>query len=85
MSEYSFRILKEMPKVKSKAKKKGNLRKLWEKLNEEEWTIAEIPVPAGQKSLGIRIGLGRIFKQDKITNIEVYERTDGKAVVLKKK
>jgi hypothetical protein len=55
------------------------------KFNEEEWAIAEIPVPVGQKSLGIRIGLGRIFKQDKITNIEVYERTDGKAVVLKKK
>ena len=84
MTELVIRELEHMPKVKSKVKKKGDLRKLIEKFDSEKMNIAEIPIPKGRTSKGLRIGIGRILATDKRTDIETYESLDGKAVILKR-
>jgi len=84
MSELTINKLEQMPKVKTKIKKKGDLRKLLEKFDNEKMNIAEIPVTKDRTVKGLRIGLGRILKTDNRTDIETYESLDGKAVILKR-
>ena len=84
MSELTINKLEQMPRVKSKVKKKGDLRKLLEKFDADKMNIAEIPVTKDRTVKGLRIGLGRILKTDNRTDIETYESLDGKAVILKK-
>ena len=84
MSELVIRELEQMPKVKGKVKKKGDLRKLIEKFDADKMNIAEIPVTKDRTVKGLRIGIGRILATDKRTDIETYESLDGKAVILKK-
>ena len=84
MSELVIKPLEQMPRVKTKVKKKGDLRKLLEKFDVEKMNIAEIPVTKNRTAKGLRIGLGRILKTDKRTDIETYESLDGKSVVLRR-
>ena len=46
--------------------------------------FAEIPVK-GKDSTGLKIGIGRILKKDKRTDIEWSESLDGKSIILKRK
>ena len=84
MSELTIKELEQMPKVKSKVKKKGDLRKLLEKFDSDKMNIAEIPVTKDRTIKGIRIGVGRILAKDQRTDIETYESLDGKSVILKR-
>ena len=84
MSELTIKELEQMPKVKSKVKKKGDLRKLLEKFDNEKMNIAEIPVTKDRTAKGIRIGIGRILATDKRSDIETYEAVDGRSVILKR-
>ena len=84
MSEYTIKKLDQMPKVKPKVKKKGDIRVLIEQFDKEEMKFAEIPVK-GKDSTGLKIGIGRILKKDKRTDIEWSESLDGKSIILKRK
>lgn len=84
MSEYKLNRLEQMPKVKEKAKPKSNLRRLIDQFDEENMDIAEIPIPEG-KAHAVLIGVGRtLANQNHRKDIEYFERSDGKAVVLRR-
>jgi hypothetical protein len=84
MSELTIKALEQMPRVKTKAKKKADIRKLLEKFDSEKMNYAEIPVTKEHTAKGLRISIGRILKSDKRKDIETYESLDGKSVILKR-
>lgn len=85
MTDLALSELQQMPKVKSKPKKKTDLRKLLEQFDTEKMRIAQIEVTKEHTAKGLRIGIGRILSKDKRTDIETFESADSKAVILKRK
>lgn len=84
MGNYTIKQLDQMPKVKEKAQPKSNLRMLIDQFDAENMDIAEIQIPEG-KAHGVLIGIGRVLaNQNHRKDIEYFERSDGKSVVLRR-
>ena len=84
MSVYRLNRLDKMPEVKKKANPKSDLRKLIEQFDAEKMDIAEIPLPEGKKAHSVLIGIGRTLANQKRKDIEYFERTDGKSILLRR-
>ena len=85
MSELTINKLEKMPEVKKKVLPKSDYRKLLERFDAESMQIAEIPLPTDRTIKGLRVGLGKILKNDKRDDIDVLIRYDEKAIILKRK
>lgn len=85
MSELTINKLEKMPEVKKKPVPKSDYRKLLERFDSDFMNIAEIPVPTDRTVKGLRVGLGKVIKNDKREDIEVHIRYDEKAIIIKRK
>jgi hypothetical protein len=86
LSELTIKRLDEKPKVKAKTtSKKGEIRKLLEKFDNEKMKYAEIPATKEHSIRGLKISIGRILKRDNRTDIAVFESEDGKSIILERK
>jgi hypothetical protein len=86
LSELAIKQLDHKPKVKPKTTtKKGEIRKLLEKFDNEKMKYAEIPATKEHTIRGLKISIGRILKKDSRKDIEVYESEDGKSIILERK
>ena len=86
MTELTIKSLDKKPKVKSKTTtKKGEIRKLLEKFDNEKMKYAEIAANKEHSIRGLKISIGRILKKDNRVDIEVDESEDGKSIILERK
>ena len=86
MSELTIKALDKKPKVKAKiTSKKGEIRKLLEKFDNEKMKYAEIPATKKHSIRGLKVSIGKILAKDNRKDIEVYESEDGKSIILERK
>ena len=86
LSELTIKALDKKPKVKAKTTtKKGDVRKLIEKFDNDKMKYAEIPATEEHTIRGLKISIGRILKKDNRTDIKVDESADGNSIILERK
>jgi hypothetical protein len=87
MSEFKYlRVVDKKPEKKIRVKKavKSISREIVEEFNNSGLTYALVRVPEGKTVKGIARGIGKVIKNMKISNVEVYVTTDDEVALYKK-
>ncbi len=87
MSEFKYlRVIEKKPKKKIRAKKgtKSTSREIVEEFNDSGLKYALVRIPQGKTVKGMVRGLGKVMKNMKLNNIEVYITTDDEIALYRK-
>jgi len=87
MSEFKYlRVVDKKPEKKIRVKKaiKSVSREIVEEFNNSGLKYALIQVPEGKTVKGIARGVGKVMKNMKLNNIEVYVTTDDEVALYRK-
>jgi len=87
MSEFKYlRVVEKKPEKKIYAKKaiKSISREIVEEFNNSKLKYALVRVPEGKTVKGIARGIGKVIKNMKLNNIQVYVTTDDEVALYRK-
>ena len=87
MSEFKYlRVVDKKPKKKLRVKKaiKSVSREIVEEFNSSGLKYALVQVPEGKTVKGIARGIGKVLKNIKLSNIEIYVTTDDEVALYRK-
>lgn len=86
MSKFKYlRVVDKKPEKKIRVKKaiKSVSREIVEEFNNSELKYALVRVPEGKTVKGIARGVGKVIKNMKLSNIEVYVTTDDEVALYR--
>ncbi len=87
MSEFKYlRVVEKKPEKKIRVKKavKSISREIIEEFNNSSLEYALVRVPEGKTVKGIARGIGKVIKNMKLGNVEVYVTTDDEVALYRK-
>ncbi len=87
MSKFKYlRVVDEKPEKKVRTKKavKSVSKEIVEEFRNSELKYALVSVPQGKTVKGIARGIGRVIKNMKLNNVEVYITTEDEVALYRK-